>query len=393
MAADALEAIRSADARWHCLEDAAASLPVDAASPAGQGTLAGLIIGVKANIAVAGHPLTAGIAQPDMRPEPADAPIVSALRGAGARIVARLNMDEGAFGAVCENPHFGATDNPAAPGFVTGGSSGGSAAAVAAGAVNAALGSDTLGSVRIPAAYCGVWGLKPGRSVLADRGLFPLVPRFDAPGVLAPDAATLRRVAAVLGLGGAGAILPVSLPLHWPDTDCEAEVLAGLAKAEGAARALGLLADPMAWPALDLERVRRAAFRITVAEAASRLGAVPGISAGLQAALAHGRRVDAAKLADAEAVLSGLAESVPSALGKGDCLLMMPTVPQRAFPRGTAPPPSQALFTAWVNALGWPALAVPVQGPERPVSVQLAGAPSTEPALLAVGEALAAAMA
>jgi aspartyl-tRNA(Asn)/glutamyl-tRNA(Gln) amidotransferase subunit A len=116
---------------------------------------------IKANIAVKGLAHSAGMDAYRYRIASGDAFVVECLRGAGAAIVGTVNMEEAALGAVTYNPHFGKTHNPHRHGFTPGGSSGGSAAAVAAGLVRAALGTDTMGSCRIPAAYCGVVGSNP----------------------------------------------------------------------------------------------------------------------------------------------------------------------------------------------------------------------------------------
>jgi aspartyl-tRNA(Asn)/glutamyl-tRNA(Gln) amidotransferase subunit A len=115
------------------------------------GRLDGIPIAVKDNLDVAGLPTTAGLASRKSRIAQLDAHAVSRLRASGAVLIGKTNLDEGALGASTNNPHFGPTHNPHRHGYTAGGSSGGSAAAVAAGLAVAALGSDTLGSVRIPA--------------------------------------------------------------------------------------------------------------------------------------------------------------------------------------------------------------------------------------------------
>jgi aspartyl-tRNA(Asn)/glutamyl-tRNA(Gln) amidotransferase subunit A len=134
-----------------------------------------------------------------------DAEVVWALREAGAILVGKTNTHEFAFGTTNDNPHYGATRNPWDPALTTGGSSGGSAAAVAAGLVSVALGTDTAGSIRIPAALCGCVGLKPGYGVLPTRGVVPLAKSLDTLGPLArtvEDAWKAFEVLAGIGVGG-----------------------------------------------------------------------------------------------------------------------------------------------------------------------------------------------
>ena len=136
---------------------------VDAAVAAGRdpGPLAGATFAVKNLYDVAGHVTLAGsIIQADQPPAARDATLVARLKAAGAVLVGTLNMDEYAYGFSTENVHYGPTHNPHDLTRIAGGSSGGSAAAVAAGMVPLSLGSDTNGSIRVPAALCGIFGLK-----------------------------------------------------------------------------------------------------------------------------------------------------------------------------------------------------------------------------------------
>jgi aspartyl-tRNA(Asn)/glutamyl-tRNA(Gln) amidotransferase subunit A len=132
------------------------------------GRLDSLCVAIKDNIDVAGLPTTAGLATRRAHLAQADASAV-ALRAAGATILGKTNLDEGALGTSSANPHFGTVRNPWRREFGAGGSSGGSAAAVAAGLCSFALGSDTLGSVRIPASHCGVFALKPTHGEISAR--------------------------------------------------------------------------------------------------------------------------------------------------------------------------------------------------------------------------------
>ena len=117
--------------------------------------------------------------------------MVAQLRRLGAVIVGKVNMHEAALGTITDNPHFGVTHNPLRLGCTAGGSSGGSAAAVASGMCSLALGTDTLGSVRLPAAFCGLYGLKPTHGAISSFGLVPLEPSLDCVGPIVADMQSL----------------------------------------------------------------------------------------------------------------------------------------------------------------------------------------------------------
>jgi aspartyl-tRNA(Asn)/glutamyl-tRNA(Gln) amidotransferase subunit A len=150
-------------------------------------------VGVKDVIDVAGMPTTAASKILYRVPE-RDATCVARLRAAGAAIVGKLNTHEFAYGAITNSAHFGPALNPWNPAHTTGGSSGGSGAAVAAGLVDAALGTDTAGSVRIPAAYCGVTGHRPSGGLVPPDGVFPTAWSLDTVGPLARSAEACRRL-------------------------------------------------------------------------------------------------------------------------------------------------------------------------------------------------------
>jgi amidase len=163
-----------------------------AAGDAG-GPLSGTRFAVKDLFDVAGTPTGAGTPDWLSEQEPAviTAPAVTALLDAGADLWGKTVTDELAFSLAGTNAHYGTPNNPAAPGRIPGGSSSGSASAVAGGAVDLALGTDTGGSIRVPASYCGLFGLRPSHGRLDIAGVVPLAPSFDVVGLLASDGPTL----------------------------------------------------------------------------------------------------------------------------------------------------------------------------------------------------------
>lgn len=164
------------------------------------GALAGLTFVVKENIDVAGCVSTNGHPEfaASQAPARAHAPVVQALLASGAKLVGKSQMDEMAYSLMGANAHYGTPLNPGAHDRHPGGSSSGSAVAVAAGLVDFALGTDTAGSCRAPASFCGVFGFRPSHGALSLAGVVPLAPSFDVVGFFARDAATLERVGDVL---------------------------------------------------------------------------------------------------------------------------------------------------------------------------------------------------
>lgn len=171
---------------------------------AGSGPLAGLRFAAKDVFDVAGHPTGAGNpAWLDTHPVPAaNSPIIDTLLQAGATLVGKTLTDELAYSIHGDNIHYGTPRNVKAPGRVPGGSSSGSVAAVAAGLCDFALGTDTGGSTRVPASYCGVWGIRTTHGLLPREGMVPLNPGFDTPTWFAHDPGTFLKVA--------GCLLPVA---------------------------------------------------------------------------------------------------------------------------------------------------------------------------------------
>jgi 1-carboxybiuret hydrolase len=175
------------------------------------GALSGMPFAVKNLFDVRGLPTLCGSKiNSELPPAARDATLVTRLEDAGAVLVGTLNMDEYAYGFSTENTHYGPTRNPHHPEHVAGGSSGGSAAAVAADLVLLALGSDTNGSIRVPSSFCGVWGLKPTYGRLSRGGTFPFVASLDHVGPIAQSVGDLA--AAYDAMQGADPRDPVCRP-------------------------------------------------------------------------------------------------------------------------------------------------------------------------------------
>jgi Asp-tRNA(Asn)/Glu-tRNA(Gln) amidotransferase A subunit family amidase len=167
---------------------------VDSLSTRLTAPLRGVPVAIKDNIDILGADTSCG-RRLAIRPAVASAAIVTRLVALGAIIIGKTNLDEAALGASGRNPRFGRCHNPRLADRLSGGSSSGSAAAVAAGHVLLGVGTDTMGSVRIPAAFCGIVGFKPSHGRLPTEGVAPLYPRFDSVGLLAGSLADIAQVA------------------------------------------------------------------------------------------------------------------------------------------------------------------------------------------------------
>jgi aspartyl-tRNA(Asn)/glutamyl-tRNA(Gln) amidotransferase subunit A len=216
-----------------------------------RGPLDGVPVAWKDLVDVAGTPTTAASAV--LRDAPAaaaDAPVVARLADAGMVCVGKTNLSELAFSGLGLNPHFGTPPNPRAPGCAPGGSSSGSAVAVAADIVPVAIGTDTSGSIRVPAAFCGIAGFKPSAARVDRRGILPLAPTLDSVGPLATSVRDLVAVDAALRAaapaGGDAA------PLIVPDGGFADDVEPAIGRAFAAAvAALGARVERRPIPALD----------------------------------------------------------------------------------------------------------------------------------------------
>ncbi|MFG1343370.1 amidase family protein [Xanthobacter autotrophicus DSM 431] len=354
----------------------------------------------------AGSPLHAGDA-----PARADAPLVAALCRAGAICVGKTNLTEFAFSVLGWNPHFGTPDNPRVCGHVPGGSSSGAAVAVARGACHVAIGTDTSGSVRVPAAFCGLVGFKPSPQRYPLDGTFPLAPSLDTIGLLAHHVEDIAVVDGVLArtaaapatnLAGARFIIPQGLVTQ----DLAPDVEIAFARALTRLRNLGIPVAFRPVAALDAAHAAMMAHGPLVGAEAARVHADllkaperlaridPNVRARLELAARMPEDAYRALLSTRARLCDDLVADI------GDAMLLFPTVPHLApelAPLITDP----ALFarvnlrtlrnTMLGSFLRMPGLALPLErGPGAlPASLLLSCAEGGDARLLAIGCALA----
>ena len=389
---EALARIARLDARLHAFTHIAPR-------PGGPGPLAGWPLALKDNIEVEGEPLGLGSAAVP-RVATRTAPVVQRLRAAGAALVGRTHMVEYAFGGWGLNAALGAPRNPwdDAVHRVAGGSSSGAAVAVAAGMARLALGTDTAGSVRMPAALCGVVGFKPSFGRYPSDGVFPLAPSYDSVGVLASTVADAMAADAVLAGGDAGAAIDAVVvvdPRGWP-VPVEPAVRTAVQTAAEALERLGLRVRIATLP-LDLAALARDAGTLIAAEAwavhRDRFEARPGhYGAEMRRRLAAARDLDPTAVQAARAARADAERTFRAALAPGAALLL-PSVPCVAPPVDAVSESGAPLgaFTRWVNHVGGCALSLPAGGDAQglPVAVQLVAAGGADRALLDLGGRLA----
>jgi len=357
----------------------------------GSAPLRGWTFAVKDLIAVAGRPLRAGSrAREGAAPEERDAPIVSELRRLGGVLVGTTTLHELAFGVTGVNHHAGTPVNPRAPGSVPGGSSSGSAVAVAEGSARIALGTDTGGSVRIPAALCGVVGFKPAYGSYPTAGVLALSPSLDHVGVLAASVADVGAVHAALRQGATtGARRPPRIGLIKTDLeDAQPQVAAAVEALLALAARGGCAIVETALP--ERELVMHASTTIMFAEAAHShreilAGCPELLGEDVRERLAAGAAITAGELAAARRAREGVCEVTAHALEGLGCLLG-PTV-------GMLPPPLSAAAersvglglvanTRLANLTGLPSLSLPLPAGGAMIGLQVT-ARSDESALAA----------
>ena len=394
---------------------------LDARRAAGDrlGPLAGVPFAVKNLFDVAGLSTRAGSRINRERP-PAekDAPLIARLEAAGAVLVGALNMGEYAYDFTGENVHDGPSRNPHDTTRMTGGSSGGSGAAVAGRLVPLALGSDTNGSIRVPSSLCGIFGLKPTYGRLSRAGSFPFVTSLDHLGPLARSAADLaaaydamqgpdpadpvcaqrpvestlpliERKAERLRIAIAGGYFRAGVPVE------AAAAVAKVAAALGAAREI----DP------EAERARAAAYVITAAEgAALHLDRLRRRAADYDPAvrdrLIAGAMIPAAMVANAQKFRRWYRDRVLALFDEVDAILApatpctAPSLGQETFVVNGLAMPVRAnlgIYTQPLSFIGLPVVLVPVVLSALPIGVQIVAAPWREDIALRIARALEAA--
>lgn len=361
---------------------------------AGQGALRGARLAVKDNIAVAGLPWTAGHPMFARRIATQDAEAVVRLRDAGAQVVGVTQTDAGGFGVTTPS-----VINPARPGRTAGGSSGGSAAAVAAGLADIGLGTDTGGSVRIPAACCGLYAFKPSFGRVPLDGVWPMAPQLDHVGLMTRDFELLRTAAAVLlqsRVSGEGRAPRFGVDLGQLER-LDPPIARSFLQAVERIRALGLEVIPVQLP--DAKTVSQV-------HAALALGQAREVYAGLwpldasqlgghaHRALCAAQAVDEAATERATLASSRIARSLDEVFSRVDAVLA-PTLPvdipaagaRSVIVNGHKTPVVSALTsqTCIANVTGCTAAVLPLTSDalHGGVSIQLLAAPGHDESLFA----------
>jgi aspartyl-tRNA(Asn)/glutamyl-tRNA(Gln) amidotransferase subunit A len=337
-----------------------------------------------------------------------DAPVVEKLAEAGAVLVGKAGLHELAYGITSDNPHFGSIRNPRNPEHSPGGSSGGSAVAVATGMAFVATGTDTGGSIRVPASFCGVAGLKPTYGLIDRRDVQPLGLSLDHVG---PLARTVDDVRVALDAMSDGARLKpapaslrqirVGLPENFYFDTVEPEVRVAVQKAGLRMEELGARVIPLQVP--DVAALNQAGLVILLSEAAAvhqtHLHRRGDLGSDVLALLDQGSLIPAADYVNAQRVRKLLLNEFHALFRGIDCLIT-PTTPitaprigQTEITLDGAVHDTRMLTTRFVrgfNVLGFPALSIPCGASSEglPIGLQMVARPHEENLLLMLGEAL-----
>ena len=352
---------------------------IDRGRGARRGALAGVPVAVKDLYDVIGLPTTAGLTGA-VSPARADAALVRRLRAAGAVPIGKTAMDPLGASTGGQAPGFPACLNPLDPSLSPGGSSSGSAVAVAAGIVPLALGSDTAGSTRVPAAYCAVVGMKPALGWLPRRGAVPVMPSFDAPGLLARSVEDCVDALAVLSARGRppaprGPLRVALLADLIEESDAVVAAVCNGASALLAAEGdVEVREQPLEWRADGFGIALAYELAQTWGE---RVDAQPSRFTELvRGTVDFGRRCGRTKHEQAIARLSAARRRLAQRFAGFDAVLC-PTVPVPAPDREAESVSVSTAFTRLFNALNWNALSLPAGSDStgRPIAVQVAAPP------------------
>lgn len=344
----------------------------------------GPTVAVKDCIDIAGKRTSVGSeALADAPPAAAHAAVVAALLASGARIVGKTNMHEFAYGVTGVNRWLGTPINPTYPELIPGGSSSGSAAAIAAGLADIAIGTDTGGSIRMPATCCGVFGLKPSFGRVSREGCIPADSSLDCVGPFARDVAGLETAMVLIDPTFVPAGRPASVRIGWVESSADPEIAATVL---AEIRRSGAEVVSVDLPGLD--QAFEAGITIMAAEAWSTFGDLVEdrrLGADVRARLHGASKVSATQLAEAEKVRTRFTSAVDQALAGVDALALptLPALPPRLDDLGDAA--RMLRLTALIrpfNVTGHPALTVPVAG--RPIGIQLVGRRNDDETLCAV---------
>ncbi len=355
----------------------------------------GVRLAVKDLIDMAGEPTTAGCRAVEARARPAeaDAACLAGARAAGARIVGRTNLHELALGITGINPWFGTPVNPLDPARVPGGSSSGSAVAVATGEADVAYGSDTGGSVRIPSACCGTAGLKTTYGRIPLGGVWPLSPSFDTIGPMARDVTGLVTGMELLEPGFTVAVPPGVLRVARVPVDADPAI------DEAIDRALALtgwecVATPLpSWDGATAQAGLLLVVEAFATDAALLAGDPEHIGADVRARLELGSTFDDATVTAAWEARRAWRRELERVFAEVD-LVVTPTLTVFPPPLEDADDLLVTRCTLPVNLAGVPALSLPVPAAGGlPASIQLIGPEGGEEVLLAAGAHLEAAVA
>jgi len=370
-----------------------------------KGQLAGVAIAVKDNVDVAGFATTAGLEVLRDNHVSKDAFVVSKLRIAGGSFSGKLNMHEGALGASNHNAHFGNCYNPHDLTRTPGGSSGGSGASVAAGMAALSLGSDTMGSVRIPASYCGVFGFKATRGAISNSGSVPCSRIMDNIGPIARSARDLSLAFEImqgydienaeskaLNFAKDEKQRPILLiPDNLSELGIDEDVIEDFEANLQAFKDIGCQIKPFSFADYNFGAARRAG--LVVCEADMRLYHADAwqnrnedFSPYLRSLLTYIDSKTPMDVMQAELALEKAVLKARKLFAQGDFLLM-PTAPQRAFTMDAQVPANQADLTGFANQAGLCAVSLPMLTEHKlPAGMQIVGAPCSDRQVLALAE-------